>query len=146
MKKVYFIILFFLSSTVVFSQATTKGINYQAVVLDPKQIDVPGVAVTGQPLSSGNVCVKFSILKGQTLEYEETQQTKTDEYGLINLTIGTGQVTSNSKAKTFDGLKWNASTFNLSVAVSFDACINFKVVSTQPVSYTHLTLPTICSV
>ncbi|RVU25988.1 hypothetical protein EOJ36_06120 [Sandaracinomonas limnophila] len=139
-KYIQLILLLLFCNSFVFAQTNSKGINYQAVVLDPKQIDVPGVAITGQPLASGNVCVKFSILKGQSLEYEETQQTKTDEYGLINLTIGAGQATSNSKAITFDDLKWGSTTFALSVSVSFDACTNFKVVSTQLFNYTPYAL------
>lgn len=135
MKKLYVVLTILCATVSVFGQTTKKGINYQAVIMDPKQIDVPGVAITGQPLSNGNVCVKFSIAKKGILEYEETQQTKTDEYGLVNLTIGKGVITSQSKNSTFDSIIWDTNTANLTVSVSFDACKTYEEVSNQAFNY-----------
>ena len=134
MKKIYLLIFSFLTTLTTFAQQ--KGINYQAVILDPKAIDVPGVAITGQPLANGTVCIKFSIGNGSQTEYEEIQQTKTDEYGLINLTIGAGNGSGNGKVKTFDAITWSAKPFLLTVSVSFDNCLQFKPVSTQAFNYT----------
>ncbi len=133
MNKFYISILMILCSAQLLAQ--NKGINYQAVILDPKAIDVPGVAITGQPLSNGNVCIKFTINHASVVEYEEVQQTKTDEYGLVNLIIGAGKATSNSKIKAFDSIIWDSKTANLMVSVSFDNCMNYQVVTTQPFNY-----------
>ena len=46
-------------------QTNKKTLNYQAVILDPKAIDIPGASITGQPLNKGNVCLRFSLLNTQ---------------------------------------------------------------------------------
>jgi len=84
MKKVLLFVLLFSS----FLANAQKGISYQAVILDPAKIEIPGQDISGQPFVNGNVNVKFVILSGTTSQFEEVQQTKTDAYGLVNLTIG----------------------------------------------------------
>jgi hypothetical protein len=58
MKKYLFSIIFLLVSYVGFSQ---KGLSYQAVILDPNAIEVPGQDISGQPFVNGDVWMKFSI-------------------------------------------------------------------------------------
>jgi hypothetical protein len=79
-NKQLFIILLSLLSLSAFAQTNKKTLNYQAVILDPKAIDIPGASITGQPLNRGNVCLRFSLLNAQGgLDYEETQSLTTDE-------------------------------------------------------------------
>ena len=134
-------ILFSLISLSTFAQSK-KTLNYQAVILDPNAIDIPGASITGQPLSKGNVCLRFSLLSATGgLDYEETQQVTTDEYGLVSVAIGTGtQGTSLSTYKTFNSIVWNANVKSLKVSVSYDGCNSFKQVSTQIFNYTPYAL------
>jgi hypothetical protein len=75
------------------------------------------------------------------VDYEETQQVITDEYGLVNVAIGTGtQVSSNSIYKSFESIVWNSSVKSLKVSVSYDGCSSFKQVSTQALNYTPYSL------
>ena len=48
-----------------YAQTSKKTLNYQAVILDPKAIDIPGASIVGQPLNKGNVCLRFSLLNAQ---------------------------------------------------------------------------------
>ena len=129
-----------------------KGINYQAVILDPNPLDIPGNQITGQPFQKGKVAIKFTISSNKGVDYIEIQQTETDEFGLINLTIGlaptNGSLSSNSssetgaKYSTFDAIVWDEYVKNLSVSVSFNNGKTFTEVSNQKLSYTPYALYT----
>ncbi|MCZ2485086.1 beta strand repeat-containing protein [Aquirufa antheringensis] len=127
--RLFFVLLFI--SVVANAQ---KGISYQAVILAPENIEVPGSDITGQPLVNGNVSVKFVIISGTNIQFEEVQQTKTDAYGLVNLTIG-------SVASTiFNSLSWDANQKTLQVFVSFNDGASFTKVSDQKLTYTPYSL------
>ena len=136
-----FITISFLSLSTL-AQTSKKTLNYQAVILDPKAIDIPGASITGQPLNKGNVCLRFSLLNATGgLDYEETQQVTTDEFGLVSVNIGVGtQGSSNSIYKSFESVVWNSSVKSLKVSVSYDGCSSFKQVSTQVFNYTPYAL------
>jgi hypothetical protein len=143
-KHLLFITISFLSLSA-YAQTSKKTLNYQAVILDPKAIDIPGASITGQPLNKGNVCLRFSLLNAQGgLDYEETQQVTTDEYGLVSVAIGAGAQAqaSNSTSiyKSFDSVLWNSSVKSLKVSVSYDGCNSFKQVSSQALNYTPYAL------
>jgi hypothetical protein len=125
MKKLLLIVLLFIS---VVANAQ-KGISYQAVILDPAKIEIPGQGISGQPFVNGNVNVKFVILSGTTSQFEEVQQTKTDAYGLVNLTIGSVAST------TFNALAWDTNQKSLQVFVSFNNGASYTKVSDQKLSY-----------
>ena len=139
------ILLFSLMGLSTFAQTSKKTLNYQAVILDPKAIDIPGASIVGQPLNKGNVCLRFSLLNAQGgLDYEETQQVTTDEYGLVSVAIGAGAQAqaSNSTSiyKSFDSVLWNSNVKSLKVSVSYDGCNSFKQVSSQALNYTPYAL------
>ncbi|MBP6054234.1 MAG: hypothetical protein KA527_01230 [Cytophagaceae bacterium] len=146
MKKL--ILLIVLSFSLFNAFAQKKGLNYQAVILDPKTIEVPGVAVTGQPLSNGKVWVRFTLKTSAGVDYEEIQQTTTDEFGLISLTVGTGattvsnssNATGTSKFSSFDTVVWDAELKSLVVAVNFDGGSKFTEVSNQKLNFTPYAL------
>jgi hypothetical protein len=144
--KIVFALLLSLSClTGLLGQTNKKTLNYQAVILDPKAIDIPGASIVGQPLNKGNVCLRFSLLNAQGgLDYEETQQVTTDEYGLVNVAIGAGAQAqagnSTSIYKSFDSVLWNSSVKSLKVSVSYDGCNSFKQVSAQALNYTPYAL------
>jgi hypothetical protein len=131
MKKYLLSALLLAVSFIGFSQ---KGISYQAVILDPNKIEIPGQDITGQPLANGNVWVKFTILSGSITQFEEVQQTKTDAYGLVNLLIGS------VSSASFNALVWDATQKSLQVSVSFNQGASYTKVSDQKFSYTPYSL------
>ncbi|RVU26897.1 hypothetical protein EOJ36_02565 [Sandaracinomonas limnophila] len=140
MKTLIKTFIFGLITTFAFGQ--NKGLNYQAVILDPKPVEVPGYSASGQPLSNGSVTLKF-ILKGpEGVDYEETQKTTTDEFGLVNVVIGAGTVNkSTSKYTTFDAIVWDDKIKSLTVGVSFNGGASFTTVSNnQPLNFTPYAL------
>lgn len=130
MKKLLLFILLFIS---VVANAQ-KGISYQAVILDPAKIELPGQDIAGQPLVNGNVWVKFAIISGTSIQFEEVQQTKTDAYGLVNLTIGSLASTA------FNAMTWDATQKSLQVFVSFNNGASYTKVSDQKLSYSPYAL------
>jgi hypothetical protein len=131
MKRILSLITLSFISFIGFSQ--TKGISYQAVIIDPNPIEIPGKDVTGQPYVSKDVWIRFGIYAGTTLQFEELHKTKTDEYGLVNLIIGGGVNTG--KAGTFPSLNWDGVTKSILTNVSFDQGANYKEVSNQRFAY-----------
>ena len=131
MKKYLFSIIFLLVSYVGISQ---KGLSYQAVILDPNAIEVPGQDISGQPFVNGDVWMKFSIYNGSTLQFEEVHKTRTDAYGLVNLMIGSVSTAS------FNSLVWDSSQKTLQVHVSFNQGGSYLKVSEQKLSYSPYTL------
>ena len=143
--KSFLLLLACLVSMSSFGQTSKKTLNYQAVILDPKAIDIPGANIVGQPLNKGNVCLRFSLLNAEGgLDYEETQSFTTDEYGLVSVAIGAGAQaqTGNSTSiyKSFESIVWNTSVKSLKVSVSYDGCNSFKQVSSQALNYTPYAL------
>ena len=140
--KHLFTLLFSLIGLSTFAQTNKKTLNYQAVILDPKAIDIPGASIVGQPLNKGKVCLRFSLLNSQGgLDYEETQQVTTDEFGLVSVAIGVGtQGNSTTIYKSFESVVWNSNVKSLKVSVSYDGCNSFKQVSAQALNYTPYAL------
>ena len=129
MKKIYILSLLFFS---LFSNAQS-GITYQAVILNPKGKELPGVDNSRAPLVNKNICLRFKIVKGSSLlEYQETLATTTDEFGMVNVVIGTGTKTSGS-ASNFATINWDGNPKNLVVELDTTAnCSNFLEISNQP--------------
>ena len=130
MKKVLFSLIFLFVSYVGFSQ---KGLSYQAVILDPNKIEIPGQDISGQPFVNGEVWLKFSIYNGTLLQFEEVQKTKTDDYGLVNLLIGS------VSSASFNSLVWDATQKNMKVYVSFNQGSSYTQVSDQKLNYNPYT-------
>jgi hypothetical protein len=107
-----------------------KGISYQAVLLDPKPIEIPGQEITGQPFVNGAVSLKFKIFSSTFVqEFEELHVAQTDAYGMVNVLIG-----SVSPA-AFASLIWDSNPKNLQVWVSFDQGGTYTKVSEQVLTY-----------
>jgi len=136
MKTIYTVLLLSFGFSL---YAQNKGMNYQAVILDPDPIEIPGANLGGQPLASKKICIKFNFSSSKgVLEYSESQQTVSDEFGLINVVIGNGMNKSmiNSAALTsFSQLNWDENQKTLAVYVSLDDCLTYKLVGTQPLTY-----------
>jgi hypothetical protein len=130
MKKLLLLVLL-LASVAANAQ---KGISYQAVILAPTAVELPGSDITGQPFVNGNIRVKFAIYTGTTLQFEEVHSTKTDAYGLVNLTIGS---VSNA---AFSAINWDENQKSLEVSVSFTTGGAYTRISNQKLSYSPYAL------
>jgi hypothetical protein len=145
MKLVYIFLL--LISLSAFGQQ--KGFNYQAVILDPNTIEIPGQVISGQPFTKGKVWVRFTLLSQSGVDYEEIQQTATDEFGLINLTIGAGSAATTmgteassgiAKFNQFDAIVWDKNLKRLRVSVNFTGSGKFTEVSNQLMTFSPYSL------
>ena len=130
MKKIVATLLLFISF-IGYSQ--TNGITYQAVIINPSGEELPGVNYANAPLANKNICLKFSILDNNSqFEYVETAQTTTDEFGMVNLIIGTG-VKVGGYASSFSTIVWNENPKSLKVDLSTTGeCSNYTEISNQP--------------
>ncbi len=133
MKKAIFSLALFLTCSLLgYAQ---KGISYQAVILDPKPIEIPGQDITGQPFVNGEVSLKFKLFSSTFVqEFEEVHVAKTDAYGLVNVLIG-----SVSPA-AFSALVWDINPRSMQVWVSFDQGGTYTKVSEQVLTYTPYAL------
>jgi hypothetical protein len=130
MKKLFYILLL-LGSTYVFAQ--NKGMTYQAVIYAPGGQNVPGVNVANVPMTNRTICLQFSLLDASSgLEYQEVVKTKTDEFGMVNITIGSGTQTG-GYATSFGAVVWSASA-DKSMKVALDAtglCNQYEELSVE---------------
>ncbi len=121
--------------------AQNTGINYQAVILNPNPVEIPGTFIQNQVLVQSKVTVRFTIKTGNTVDFEEIHATKTDDFGLVNLTIGTGEAqVSNALHRQWNAIVWNAQVKSLVVAVKFENSANFLEVSNQTFNYSPYAL------
>ncbi len=105
MKK-HFLLFLFMAALLPFTQAQVPdGFNYQAVVRNS----------TGTIMANQTVLMRLTIHQstaGGTNVYQETQNTSTNSYGLVNLVIGQG---SQVGPNTFTSVPWGSHAFFLQV-------------------------------
>ena len=132
MKKI--LILFLLLTNYCFSQ--NSGITYQAVVYNPNGEELPGVDNPYAPLTNRNICLQFGIIDNTgTVEYQEQVQVTTDDFGMVNLLIGTSTQTG-GYSSGFNGIVWSADAKFLKVDLDIKgSCSNFEELSNQPFTY-----------
>jgi len=133
MKKVIFSLALLLTCTILgYAQ---KGISYQAVILDPNPIEIPGQDITGQPFVNGAVSLKFKLFSSTFVqEFEEVHATQTDAYGMVNVLIGS------VSQSAFSSLVWDSNQKSLHVLVSFDQGGTYTKVSEQQLTYNPMAL------
>lgn len=106
MKKIFLTLIVTFFYHISYSQ--TDGITYQAVIIDNNPQEIPGVDIPSNNLPNTELQVRFTIIDDTgSLEYQETQNTTTDPYGMINLVIGKGTPVTGA----FDEIYWNNSKF-----------------------------------
>ncbi|MFO8068241.1 MAG: hypothetical protein R6U11_11735, partial [Bacteroidales bacterium] len=101
MKSFIYTILLIVLSISVLAQAPQR-FNYQAVLRNN----------AGEPMASKEVTVKIAILQGSTdgaQVYSETHNTVTNEFGMINLQIGS--------VESLDAVDWGADDYFVEVSV-----------------------------
>jgi len=112
MKKLLLIVIFIFVELNIYAQ--TDGISYQAVIIDPNGIELPGVDSDGNILPNTKISIRFTILDAtNSEEYQEVQNTETDLFGRVNLIIGT------QNPDNFASLEWDGSAKDLKVEIDF---------------------------
>ena len=126
-----------LFASVAFSQA--NGITYQAIIYNPTGETVPGYNNANAPLANSNICLLFTIVDANSqLEYQEKITITTDEFGMVNTIIGSGNQTA-GYASSFNNINWSNSQKSIKVALDGTGqCSSFIEISNQPLSYVPL--------
>ena len=115
MKKTLFIILLSIIGLSTYAQG---GFNYKAVLTD-----------NGTALQNQSIDVRFTILQnGTTSVYQETQQTTTDDNGIISLSLGEGSIISGS----FTNINWENAQF---LKVEIDTGNGYQDFGTSELKY-----------
>ena len=129
MKK---LVLFFclLISLSAYSQRT--GISYQALIINPEGEQLPGFNNQNAPLVNTAICLEFIIIDhNNAIEYSEYQSVTTDKYGMVNLTIGTGNFAGGSSGG-WDNIIWSENSKRLKVRLDVSGtCSGFVEISDQ---------------
>ncbi len=139
MKKISFIICITLLSFNLVGQSQRNGFSYQALITTPLNnndfgINLPGVDKEVISYRNKDICLRFTFLNSsQNVEYLEIQNTRTDDYGMVNLVIGTG---SPQNGYSWDNIYWGAESKSLKVEVDYGSefqsnCENFVELSLQ---------------
>jgi hypothetical protein len=132
MKKYYTLLLLF----IICLANAQNGITYQAVILNPNSEELPGADNSRLPMINQSICLDFKIINAASqVDYQETLTTKTDEFGMVNVIIGTGTRKAGI-ATLFKNINWDGTAKNL--VVSFDPtgnCTQFIEISNQPFTY-----------
>ncbi len=117
MKKIFSFTILLIAALSLYAQ--TDGINYQAVIINPNEKELPGVNAQGNILPDAAVAIRFTILDSNNgEEYQEVQATRTDRFGMINLIIGQGTPT-NVGSGDFTLISWDGSSKSLQVEIDF---------------------------
>jgi hypothetical protein len=112
MKHILTFVLFLFLTLKSFAQ--TDGISYQAVIIGPDALELPGVDSEGNFLPSTTVDIRFTIFEsGNQIEFQEVQTTTTDEFGRINLLIGS------VRHDDFEKISWDGTSKDLKVDIDF---------------------------
>jgi len=128
MKHLITLTLFLLLSLKLSAQI--DGISYQAIIIGPDALELPGVDSEGNYLPSTNIAIKFSILDSQNRTiFLEIQNTTTDEFGRINLVIG------EAEPDRFQGISWDGNPKDLKVEIDFNGGENFEDLSRETLTF-----------
>lgn len=103
LTKILILLLSVSTSALVFGQ--TPGFNYQALILNTEDVEIPGTDITENniPLSTEAIALRFTITDLDIIEYVEEHKVTTDKNGMISVIVGAGSpITS-----TFDQIDWN---------------------------------------
>lgn len=85
--------------------AQTPGLNYQALILNSEEIQIPGTNVKENqlPLGLEEVTFRFTITDENGIEYVEEHTVTTDINGMVSLIVGEGRPIT----ATFDSIIWD---------------------------------------
>ena len=135
MKKLLSSLLLLLS---VCGYAQTPGISFQAVILNPKNLQLPGYDLQNSPLINTLIAVELTITdQNQTPIFKERHNTTTDRFGMINLLIGSGLTLG---TQHFSDIIWDGKRKELQVTVDLER--NGKLIELSKQLLTYAPQPT----
>jgi hypothetical protein len=139
MKKILLLICFLISA-LTFAQKN-NGINYQAVIYGISGESIPGINNSNSPLANKPICLQFSIIdENAQIEYQEKITVTTDDFGMVNLVIGSGIQTA-GYSSSFNKVVWTNAQKNLKVSLDqFGSCYDFEDISNQELTYVPFAL------
>jgi hypothetical protein len=118
MKQIITTLFAVLMAIALWAQAP-QAFNYQAVIRD----------ANGNLLENQAVGIKISLLQGTSTGqevYAETHAINTNQFGQVDLKIGTGAATTGQ----FDTIAWGAGPYYLQLAVDLTGGANYAVMGT----------------
>ncbi len=106
--------------------------NLSVLAQVPKGINYQGVArlATGTPIASKTISIKISLLQNSptgSVEYAETHQPTTNEFGLFTLVIGQGTVSTGN----FEFISWANGNKWLQIEMDPDGASNYSLIGSQ---------------
>jgi len=100
--------------------AQTDALSYQAVIINENEDEIPGLDISGNYLADTEVQLQFTIVdQSGNNEYQEIQTVTTDRYGMVNLTIGNGEMTAESQG-VFTEINWDGTPKQLVVDLAIE--------------------------
>ena len=103
-------------------------------MVDNNPDEIPGIDVPSNNIPNQELRIQFTIVDAfGDIAYQETQNTQTDAYGTINLTIGEGQTTGQG-VTNFNLINWDGPK-TLQVGIDLQSGSNFVPFSQQPLTY-----------
>tara|TARA_B100000795_G_scaffold2375_1_gene1667 strand:- start:585 stop:1724 length:1140 start_codon:yes stop_codon:yes gene_type:complete len=103
LKKIGILLILFYTS---FLCSQTAGFNYQALILNSEEIQIPGTNVSENkfPLSLEAIVLRFTITNQLGIEYAEKHTITTDKSGVVSVIVGQGKaITANFNDIIWDG-------------------------------------------
>ncbi len=130
LNKILFLLLLLCAPII---SAQTAGFNYQALILDEEEIQIPGTDATEKvPLALTDIAIRFTITNEAGIEYIEIHNIITDENGMIALIVGSGTATY----ATFSDIVWDGEVKNLNVELNIlDGSEEFVFLDSQKILY-----------
>ncbi|WP_158837962.1 hypothetical protein [Polaribacter sp. L3A8] len=106
--------LFLASSSIMLGQ--TPGFNYQALILNTEEIQIPGTNVSENsiPLGLEDVTLRFTITNEAGIEYIEEHTITTDKNGMVSVIVGEGTPVN----YTFSNINWDGKLKYLNVELN----------------------------
>ncbi len=119
MRSLTTTLIWIVSLNVIYAQAPL-GFSFQTIIRDSE----------GKVQKNQSTGIQFSILVGSstgTIVYSETHTVSTNEYGVINLTVGTGTVTSG----VFADIVWGSNVHFLKTEIDPTGGNLYKISTTS---------------
>ncbi|MEP5338550.1 MAG: hypothetical protein ABJL44_03575 [Algibacter sp.] len=128
MRNLLTLALSFFISIKLFAQ--TDGITYQAVIIGPDALELPGFNSEGNIFPLETVTIRFTIFdQNDVEEFQEIQITETDEFGRVNLLIG------DVNHDEFTQISWDGTNKDLKVEIDFEGGSSFVDMSREHLTF-----------
>ncbi|MGJ8744578.1 hypothetical protein [Polaribacter sp.] len=116
MRFIHKILLFLFLSTSTIVLGQTPGFNYQALILNTEEIQIPGTDISENkvPLGLEDITLRFTITNEAGIEYIEEHTITTDENGMVSVIVGEGTPIT----YTFGDIIWDGKLKYLNVELN----------------------------